>query len=97
MTTKPATPAALSWSGVVARRMARHALAEPATDVGPADIAGVLRGGYAQVLSAAELSIGRPTRLAKRTTGAEQGGFRPDSRPPYGAVALGAACSGRPP
>jgi hypothetical protein len=39
--------------------MARHALAEPATDLGPADIAGVLCGAHAQVLSAAEVSIGR--------------------------------------
>jgi hypothetical protein len=39
--------------------MARHALTEPATDLGAADIAGVLCGAHAQVLSAAELSIGR--------------------------------------
>jgi len=59
MTAKPTTPAGLTWSDVTARRMARHALAEPATDLGPADIAGVLCGAHAQVLSAAELSIGR--------------------------------------
>ena len=59
------TPASLSWSGVTARRMARHALTEPATDLGPADIAGVLCGAHAQVLSAAELSIGR--RIAGAT------------------------------
>jgi winged helix DNA-binding protein len=53
------TPAALTWSGVTARRMARHALTEPATDQGVAEIAGVLCGAHAQVLSAAELSIGR--------------------------------------
>jgi hypothetical protein len=45
--------------------MARHALTEPATDLGPADIAGVLCGAHAQVLSAAELSIGR--RIAGAT------------------------------
>jgi hypothetical protein len=39
--------------------MARHALAEPAADLSPAGIAGVLCGAHAQVLSAAELSIGR--------------------------------------
>ena len=60
-------PAALSWSGVTARRMARHALAAPATDLGPADVAGVLCGAHAQVLSAAELSIGRRIAGATRT------------------------------
>jgi len=59
------TPAALTWSGVTARRMARHALAEPATDRGPADVAGMLCGAHAQVLSAAEFSIGR--RIAGAT------------------------------
>ena len=58
-------PAPLSWSGVTARRMARHALTEPATDMGPADIARMLCGAHAQVLSAAELSIGR--RIAGAT------------------------------
>ena len=65
MTQKPTTPASLTWSGVTARRMARHALTEPATDLGPADIAGVLCGAHAQVLTAAELSIGR--RIAGAT------------------------------
>jgi hypothetical protein len=59
------TPAPLSWSGVTARRMARHALTEPASDLGPAEVAGVLCGAHAQVLSAAELSIGR--RIAGAT------------------------------
>jgi hypothetical protein len=45
--------------------MARHALAEPATGLDPAGIAGVLCGAHAQVLSAAELSIGR--RIAGAT------------------------------
>lgn len=64
MTPKSTTPVALTWGGVTARRMARHALTEPATDVDAADIAGVLCGAHAQVLSAAELSI------ARRITGA---------------------------
>jgi len=59
MTAKSATPAALTWTGITAQRMTRHALTEPATDLGPAGIAGVLCGAHAQVLSAAELSIGR--------------------------------------
>src|SRR6266704_2181114 len=64
MTAKSTAPAALTWSGVTARRMARHALTEPA-GLGPAGIAGVLCGAHAQVLSAAELSIGR--RIAGAT------------------------------
>jgi hypothetical protein len=60
-------PTSLTWSSVTARRMARHALDEPATNVGPADIAGVLCGAHAQVLSAAELSIGRRMAGATRT------------------------------
>src|SRR5215471_17616445 len=47
--------------------MARHALAAPATDLGPAGVAGVLCGAHAQVLSAAELSIGRRIAGATRT------------------------------
>jgi hypothetical protein len=45
--------------------MTRHALAEPAADLDPAGIAGTLCGAHAQVLSAAELSIGR--RIAGAT------------------------------
>ena len=67
MTTKPAAPAALTWRGVTARRMARHALAEPATGLGAAGIVGVLCGAHAQVLSAAELSIGRRIAGATRS------------------------------
>src|SRR5215469_10313882 len=65
MTAKCTSPAAFTWSGVTARRMARHLLAEPATGLDPAGIAGVLCGAHAQVLSAAELSIGR--RIAGAT------------------------------
>jgi len=57
--------ATLTWSGVTARRMARHALAEPAAGLDPAGIAAVLCGAHAQVLSAGELSIGR--RIAGAT------------------------------
>jgi len=57
----------MTWSGVTARRMARHALAEPAADLRPADVAGVLCGAHAQVLSAAELSIGRRIAGATRS------------------------------
>ena len=65
VTPTPATPPSLTWSGVTARRMARHALTEPATDLDPAAIAALLCGAHAQVLSAAEFSIGR--RIAGAT------------------------------
>jgi hypothetical protein len=66
MSKRPSTtPASLSWNAVTARRMARNWLTEPARDLGPADVAGVMCGAHAQVLSAAELSIGR--RLADGT------------------------------
>ena len=65
MTPQSTAPASLTWSGVTARRMDRHALTEPATDLSCAEIAGVLCGAHAQVLSAAELSIGR--RIAGAT------------------------------
>ncbi|MBO0817655.1 MAG: AlkZ family DNA glycosylase [Actinobacteria bacterium] len=67
MTMKPTGPAVLTWSGVTARRMARHALTEPASGLGPADIASVLCGAHAQVLSAAELSLGRRIAGAARS------------------------------
>ena len=60
-------PAPLTWSAVTARRMARHALSEPASDLGPADIAGVMCGAHAQVMSAAEFSIGRRVAGATRS------------------------------
>ena len=65
MTRKPTTPTSLTWSGVTSRRMARQALTEPATGLGPAEVAGVLCGAHAQVFSAAEFSIGR--RIAGAT------------------------------
>ncbi|HEV7663907.1 MAG TPA: crosslink repair DNA glycosylase YcaQ family protein [Chloroflexota bacterium] len=66
MTPNSTIMASLTWSGVTARRMARHALIQPATDLRIADIAGVLCGAHAQVLSAAELSIGRRVAGATR-------------------------------
>jgi hypothetical protein len=59
-----------SWAQVCARRLERHGLAVPSPDAGPADVAGAICGAHAQVLSAAELSIG--LRLA--------GGTRADVR-----------------
>jgi hypothetical protein len=46
--------------------MERHALIEPATGVGAADIARMLCGAHAQIMSAAELSIGRRLTDATR-------------------------------
>jgi len=60
-----AHPAVLTWSGVTARRMARHALAEPSAELDPAGMAGLLCGAHAQILTAAEFSIGR--RIAGAT------------------------------
>src|SRR5215469_7143517 len=62
--------ATLTWTGVTARRMDRHALAEPAADLDPAGIAARLCGAHAQVLSAAELSI------ARRIAGATRAGVQ---------------------
>ena len=51
----------------MARRLERQALAAPATDLDPADVASLLCGVHAQVLGAAELAIGR--RIAGATRG----------------------------
>jgi uncharacterized protein YukE len=59
----------VSWSAANVRRMQRHALYPPesqATD--PAEIAAVICGAHAQVLSAAELSLALRIQAATRTT-----------------------------
>jgi hypothetical protein len=48
----------LSWAEVSARRLARQGLTVPAPGAGPADVVAAMCGAHAQVLSAAELSIG---------------------------------------
>jgi hypothetical protein len=48
----------MTWTAVCARRIERHALAKPLPNARPAAIASVMCGTHAQVLSAAELSIG---------------------------------------
>lgn len=48
----------LSWAEVCAWRLDCHALSSPSQDARPADIVGTICGAHAQVLSAAELSIG---------------------------------------
>jgi hypothetical protein len=58
MTNRPPEVPRLSWTQVCARRLDRHALSAPSQDARPADIVGTMCGAHAQVLSAAELSIG---------------------------------------
>ena len=58
MTNRTAEVPRLSWTQVCARRLARHALSAPSQDARPADIVGTMCGAHAQLLSAAELSIG---------------------------------------
>jgi winged helix DNA-binding protein len=58
MTNRTAEVSRLSWAEVCARRLDRHALSSPSQDARPADIVGTICGAHAQVLSAAELSIG---------------------------------------
>ncbi len=48
----------LSWAEVCARRLHRHALSSPSQDTPPADIVRAMCGAHAQVMPAAELSIG---------------------------------------
>lgn len=57
----------LTWDGVAARRMARQYLTEPAVDRSAADIAGAMCGAHAQIMGAAELSIGLRIAGADRT------------------------------
>lgn len=51
-------PSRLSWAQVCARRLDRHGLGTPWPAAGPADAVAAMCGAHAQVLSAAELSIG---------------------------------------
>lgn len=55
-----------SWEQACARRLDRHHLAEPARESRPAEIAAAMCGAHAQVLTAAELSIGVRTAASTR-------------------------------
>src|SRR5450755_1124782 len=57
----------MSWAQASARRLDRHALSVPLTDAAPADVVAAMCGAHAQVLTAAEWSIG--LRLAGITRG----------------------------
>src|SRR5688500_9479187 len=48
----------MTWPEVCARRLDRHALSMPSQQELPADIVSTICGAHAQVLTAAELSIG---------------------------------------
>ena len=48
----------LAWAEVCGRRMERHGLADPLPGDDPADAAAAMSGAHAQVMSAAELSLG---------------------------------------
>jgi uncharacterized protein YukE len=59
----------VSWSAANVRRLQRHALHPPASQAtDPAEIAAVICGAHAQVLSAAELSLALRIQAATRTT-----------------------------
>lgn len=59
----------MSWPAASLRRLQRHALLMPApSGTDPAEIAGVICGAHAQVLSAAELSLALRIQAATRTT-----------------------------
>jgi len=48
----------MSWAEVCARRLGRQGLLVPFSDAAPADVVAAMCGTHAQVLSAAELSVG---------------------------------------
>jgi hypothetical protein len=58
----------LSWADVCGRRLERHGLSAPARAAGPADAVAAMCGAHAQVMSAAEVSIGLRVDGATRTT-----------------------------
>ncbi len=60
----------MSWPEVCGRRLERHSLCSPVGDGSPAAVASAICGAHAQVLSAAELSIGL------RASGITRGGVR---------------------
>ena len=57
----------MSWAQVSARRLDRHGLSAPLTDAEPADAVAAMCGAHAQLLTAAEWSVG--LRLAGVTRG----------------------------
>ncbi|WP_407647006.1 hypothetical protein [Actinacidiphila soli] len=68
MTNRSAAVPRLSWADVCGRRLDRHGLFAPVRDGRPADAVAAMCGAHAQVLSAAEVSIGLRVAGATRTT-----------------------------
>jgi hypothetical protein len=68
----------MTWSEVCARRLDRHGLAAPFADARPADVVRAMCGAHAQILSAAELSIG--LRIADCTRIPPASGLPVDAR-----------------
>jgi hypothetical protein len=62
----PETPK-LTWPAVCARRLQRHGLDTPTKEQGPDEVVGAICGAHAQVMLAAEISIGQ--RVAGITRG----------------------------
>lgn len=60
--------ARLTWQGVTARRLVRHGLTAPVQAARLVDQTGIICGAHAQVMSAAELSIGLRVAEATRRT-----------------------------
>ena len=67
MTTRMDEVLRLSWAEVSARRIDRHALSNPLRDARPSEIVATMCGAHAQVMSAAELSIGQRLRGVTQT------------------------------
>jgi hypothetical protein len=56
----------ITWADVSARRLVRHGLTAPRADAAPDAVAAAMLGAHAQVMSAAELSIGLRQRAGTR-------------------------------
>jgi hypothetical protein len=67
MTNLPTAAPRVTWAEASARRLNRHALSAPAREARPAGVAGAICGAHAQIISAAELSIGLRLGAATRS------------------------------
>ncbi|WP_374213930.1 hypothetical protein [Streptomyces sp. A3M-1-3] len=63
------TTTTVSWTAANARRLTRQSLTPPAGKTTPAEVTGAMLGAHAQVLSAAELSVGLRLEGARVTVG----------------------------
>ncbi|OKJ19979.1 hypothetical protein AMK21_16780 [Streptomyces sp. CB00316] len=67
MTTRARATVTVTWPEANARRLARQHLSGPAPGLSPAEAVGAMLGTHAQVLSAAELSVGLRGEDLRRT------------------------------